>query len=247
MIKRYIRAHPIAKLAIFVISLAAMYAMFYWFYGNHLSASMLVGSVALHELGHLVAYRYYGYTGGVVFLPPIGAVMIPSDQDAMKKMPEWRKAVTAFAGPGVNIALAVVGLVMATDADLRNLGLMMAALNGVLAAFNLLPFRLLDGGHIASALFESADEPGDRRILQVVTTSMWMCFAAIVLFGSFSVMPALFIWRLYKAAEEDDPEGWRKPGVMSRREIHQFTGIYAAAGASTLFIAALFQYWNSYR
>lgn len=248
LFKRYTNAHPVIKLAIFVITLAAMYWMFELFYHNRLSASLLVGSVVIHELGHLAAYRYYGYRGGVVFLPPLGAVMVPSDQDAVKEMPEWQKAVVAFAGPGVNIFLAAVGLAMAISVpDWRNVGLMLTALNGTLAAFNLLPFSLLDGGHVAKALFNSADEAGDRRIVNVMTRSMIGSFAAVVLFGSISFMPILFVWRLHTAAGEDDPEAWRQPGSMTKRQIHQFMCIYAAAAAVTIFIASVFRYWNDYR
>ena len=248
MFTRYTNSHPAAKVVIFAASLGLMYWAFYLIYGNHTSAILLVGSVAVHELGHLAAYLYYGLRGGIIFLPPIGAVMIPSDQEAAKRMQEWRKGIVAFAGPAVNIGLAAVGLVMIVFMpEWRSFGLMMTSLNGTLAAFNLLPFSLLDGGNVAKSLFNSADEAGDRRIVWYLTRTMIGCFVAVALFGTVSLMPVLFIWRLHTAANDDDPDAWQEPTAMKKHELHQMTRLYAAAAVVTFFIAAVFRYWNDYR
>lgn len=247
MLKRYAESGPAAKTAIFVATLAAMYAVFWLLYQNHLSAGILVGSIALHEFGHLAAYHYYGHRGGIIFLPPLGAVMVPSDFEKAKKMHLWQKAVTAFAGPGVNIAIAIVGAAMTVSASTRSFGLMLIALNGSLAAFNLLPFSIFDGGHIAQALFESADEAGDQRILKTVRMAMLGCFAAIVLMGQFSLMPILFIWRITKAADEDDPLGYLKPEAMRHRQVMKMTRWFTLAALASLFVASVFRYWNDYR
>ena len=98
-------------------------------------------------------------TSGFIFG---GAKPVPVDPSYFKN-PVKDMAKVAFAGPAVNLALAGLGALAYAGAVAGGLGAVMLGalvsfifLNAVLAVFNLLPVRPLDGGHILAALLPSS-------------------------------------------------------------------------------------------
>lgn len=111
-------------------------------------ALILMGSIAFHEAGHLLAMRYFGMeTKGMYFIPMLGAAAVSEEE-----FPTHRaEAFIAAAGPifGLALALATAGVYVATGWTIA------AAAAGWMAmvnAFNLVPVKPLDGGRILSAL-----------------------------------------------------------------------------------------------
>jgi Zn-dependent protease len=97
--------------------------------------------------------------GGFIFG---GAKPVPVDSSYFKN-PVRDMAKVAFAGPAVNLALAGAGaLAYAGAVALGMGGVVLGALttfifiNSLLALFNLIPMRPLDGGHILAALLPAA-------------------------------------------------------------------------------------------
>ncbi|VTT99269.1 peptidase m50 : Peptidase M50 OS=Cyclobacterium marinum (strain ATCC 25205 / DSM 745) GN=Cycma_4554 PE=4 SV=1: Peptidase_M50 [Gemmataceae bacterium] len=120
--------------------------------------------IALHELGHALAARYYGIGTRDITLYPLGGIA------SLERMPErpGREIAIALAGPAVNIAIALAlfsGLLgaslivpLATALDATGLDAFLSQLfvaNVVLAAFNLLPCFPMDGGRVLRALLAS--------------------------------------------------------------------------------------------
>lgn len=120
--------------------------------------------IALHELGHALAARYYGIGTRDITLYALGGVA------SLERMPErpGREIAIALAGPAVNIVIALAlfsGLLGASvlapwalsdptgalDVFLSRLFIA----NLVLAGFNLLPCFPMDGGRVLRALLAS--------------------------------------------------------------------------------------------
>jgi Zn-dependent protease len=101
-----------------------------------------------HEIGHLLAGRYYGSRMSVpIFIPYIGAII-----DMKQPMRNaWEEAVIGISGPllgtlGACLCWIISGFTHSLYfAELAFFGL-------CLNLFNLVPLGFLDGGHVAVAL-----------------------------------------------------------------------------------------------
>lgn len=115
---------------------------------------MLLGSVALHELGHTVVAQRYHMTVQDIILTPIGGVArLRGEVDNPR-----HEIRIALAGPYVSLFLALTGLLLSHQAYVLDWmiagGLLsiFAYLNGMLFFFNLLPSFPMDGGRVLRAV-----------------------------------------------------------------------------------------------
>jgi Zn-dependent protease/CBS domain-containing protein len=113
-------------------------------------------SVLLHEFGHALAARRYGYGIQSITLWLFGGVaQFEENPD------DWRaELVIAVAGPAVSVGLglgfgAVTRAVSLPDTAAFVVGYL-ALMNVVLAAFNMLPGFPMDGGRVLRALLASS-------------------------------------------------------------------------------------------
>ncbi len=104
---------------------------------------LIVGTLFLHETGHYLAMRAFGYRNlRMFFIPFVGAAVSGVNSQA----PGWQKALVSLAGPLPGIFLGA-GLLLATpfltaDPLARQAAVVLLVVNG----FNLLPLLPLDGG-----------------------------------------------------------------------------------------------------
>ena len=109
-------------------------------------AVLLFTCVALHELGHAVAARRYGLETRDITLYPFGGIARLEGRPE----PGWPEAAIAAAGPGVNLALAILALPLAyPDLPLAREFVLINLLMGLL---NLLPAFPMDGGRVLRSL-----------------------------------------------------------------------------------------------
>ncbi|MFT5585430.1 MAG: Zn-dependent protease [Cognaticolwellia sp.] len=109
-------------------------------------ALMLFSCVALHELGHAMMARRYGLNTRDITLYPFGGIARLEG----RPKPGWPEAAIAAAGPGVNIALAILALPLAYfELPLARGFVLVNLLMGVL---NLLPAFPMDGGRVLRSL-----------------------------------------------------------------------------------------------
>lgn len=131
----------VANLTILIISLVVFYRIGLI---NHNPAGIviLLAVLFLHELGHWLGMRAFGYNNvQMFFIPFFGAAV--SGQS--RNVPAYQKAIVSLLGPGPGILMAGVTLAVyaVTSSPLfYQLTLMLLLIN----TFNLLPFFPLDGG-----------------------------------------------------------------------------------------------------
>ena len=120
----------------------------YWTIWGWKFALGLVLSIYVHEMGHMIELRRYGFrTGAPMFIPGLGA-LIRMKQNVVNAR---ENADIGLAGPiyGLGAALVSLGLWQITELPI------FAAIAGVGAwinLFNLLPFGSLDGGRAMQAM-----------------------------------------------------------------------------------------------
>ena len=151
-------ALPVVSIFIFAICIYLMAP--YGEDGGHcfswwLFYCLIVCSLALHEVGHLIAGLAYGYNisdTGILLLGiiPFGAYVAHEEkQDAIKA----EKVQFALAGIEVNLMIAGICLILAIQYFQWSLTLLSVAnVNVVLAGINLLPASGLDGESALSAV-----------------------------------------------------------------------------------------------
>jgi len=112
--------------------------------------AMLLGIIAVHEFGHWLAMKLFGYSGmGRFFVPFFG----PIDRGRKLHATPWQQIFVILAGPVPGL-MAGLGILTA-GFFLPQMPLWLLDLGGyamVLNAFHLLPFLPLDGGKIVDLL-----------------------------------------------------------------------------------------------
>jgi Zn-dependent protease len=164
-------------------------------WGLVVAVGLFVG-VALHELGHSMVALALGGRVRAITLTFIGGV------SEIEEMPRHglREALVAFAGPAVSFLLALAGWLLAHGARPGSqiaLGLvLLARLNLVIGAFNLLPAFPLDGGRVLRSLLEARlGRFRATRAATVVSKAMAVVMALLGLLGNWMLLViALFLW-----------------------------------------------------
>lgn len=123
---------------------------------NYLDRSFVVplalAACGVHELGHIFVIRRMGGAIKGIRLTAVGAELILS-----RPLGYWQEGLSALAGPGANLLLA---LICCSGKG----GLTFAGLNLALALFNLLPVGRLDGGRALRCTLAllAGPEPAER-------------------------------------------------------------------------------------
>ena len=120
---------------------------------------LLFACVVLHEFGHVYAAKRYGIETPDVTVLPIGGLA------RLERIPDdpREEAMVAVAGPLVNVAIALVLVILIGArfdlSDMANLEQVsgslqarLAAANIMLVLFNLIPAFPMDGGRVLRAL-----------------------------------------------------------------------------------------------
>jgi Zn-dependent protease/CBS domain-containing protein len=163
---------------------------------------VLFGCIALHELGHALAARWFGIPTQDITLLPIGGVA------RLARMPRrpLHELVVAVAGPMVNVAIAAVIFAgLWPTGDLNPVTLFPFApevflqqlmwTNLVLVAFNMLPAFPMDGGRVLRALLAMVmNYSTATRVAAIVGQVFAMGFALLGFVNPFLFLVAVFIF-----------------------------------------------------
>lgn len=202
-------------------------------------ATVLIGSIALHEIGHAISFKRHGVQTFMFFAVILGGVA-PLDHKKADALPDAAKMEVALAGMAGNIAACLIALALAT-VNLLSWELMLRVLNinALLMLWNLLPFWNFDGGRAMKLLFDSVPEHRDQAFVTGITASVFVCGAIAIVIGSLDLVPLLLlIFGVQRRAGKDDPEGSTKPTAMNSQQQCFWARVYAAtAGIAVLGIA----------
>ena len=171
----------------------------YWTIWGWKFALGLVLSIYVHEMGHMIELRRYGFrTGAPMFIPGLGA-LIRMKQNVVNAR---ENADIGLAGPiyGLGAALVSLGLWQITELPI------FAAIAGVGAwinLFNLLPFGSLDGGRAMQAM---------SRIEKIACI---VCVGVAWYFTHESMLVLIFLVSVGQLfAQKHDTNGYRKAAVL---------------------------------
>jgi len=158
---------------------------------------MLVGILFIHELGHFVAMRWFGYRNvRMFFIPFFGAGV--SGQHF--NVAGWKKVVVSLLGPvpgiGIGILLGSFAIFLKQNPEAVDLPhellLQFATISIVINGFNLLPILPIDGGWIIHGLIfcrQPVLDAGFRLLASVVV----LLTALAMLLGGESIGALFFL------------------------------------------------------
>ena len=142
-----------------VISLSLYIAIDYWIFKSWTAVFILVTVIVIHELGHFIAMKFFGYKGvNMTFIPFVGAYVSGEASNFSRK----NKIIMLFAGPLPGICIGLV-LFYLYQNNHEHIYLRAALPFLLLNIFNLLPISPLDGGQIFETLFFTGN-----RIIQLL-------------------------------------------------------------------------------
>ena len=145
------RPERVDALKSIVLLLSLLVALWLWGLAfDWRTAVLLVGVLLLHESGHALAMRLFGWGDlHMFFVPFIGAFTAGRRP---RELPAWKEAIVLFAGPlpGLLAGLALLSWPSPLPPLLHSAAVMAVVVN----AINLLPLMPLDGGRLVEiALF----------------------------------------------------------------------------------------------
>lgn len=198
----------------FLISILAFVGVYWGLFGWWIAVG-LTGSVLLHEMGHYIAVRRYGFQAELpMFLPGFGAFV---KWNGANVAPDTRARIS-LAGPlfGFVSGLIAYGIFLQTG---HGVWLAVAQLAGWINLFNLIPVSIFDGAPAMSAL----DAQGRLAVLLVSVVLFFILHQPLLLF-----VAAATGYRL-----------WRRdfPPEASQRIALYFVGLVVANGFLDWFAA----------
>ena len=176
--------HPLSQVGFAVISALIFWPIFGLDTGGFVLAVVLTAVVALHELGHLAAFRVMGHRKvRMIFIPLLGGLAIggrPYDS-------RFEVAFVALMGAGFSAFLVPIAIALSASASTAGHAVpsaLFATLAGIAAIFNianLVPVWKFDGGQVLRQIC------GSSALLAVASFCLLSAFLAL---GFLAGLPA---------------------------------------------------------
>ena len=143
--------HPVTQVGLAILSTFLIWPFFGLTFEGFIFSAALTSVVALHELGHMAAFRLMGHKKvRMIFIPLLGGVAIggrPYDS-------RFEVAFSALMGAGFSaffVPLAIAGSAVASTQNMPNLSTTLVIFGVFLGLFNLanlVPVWKFDGGQV---------------------------------------------------------------------------------------------------
>ena len=137
-----------------LLSLGLFILLFYFFIDDIQVLFLVVLILFIHEMGHFIAMKVFGYNGVNMFFIPLIGAMVTGEKDRISQL---QRAIIVLAGPipGVLIGCGIIAYAQTIGhAGAAVAGFMFLLIN----VLNLLPLDPLDGGKLIETLFFSSNE-----------------------------------------------------------------------------------------
>lgn len=148
--------HPLSQVGFALLSALLLWPLFGLHKRGFLLALILTSVVALHELGHMAAFRMMGHRKvRMIFIPLLGGIAIGGRPYNSR----YEVAFVALMGAGFSAFLVPLAITASSYADgngMRWLGALLAIAGGCAALFNianLVPVWKFDGGQVLRQIF----------------------------------------------------------------------------------------------
>ncbi|NCS31879.1 M50 family metallopeptidase [bacterium] len=209
-------------------------------------ALIIMGSIAWHEVGHMIAYKYLGINSEFYFLPFLGGfakATVPHTE-----LTDAKASWVAIMGPATTFLLAVLaygGYYLTGE----TLYLVAANLNAGLGFFNLLPIGFkqggLDGGIIAHRIFSSLKEVDEPKFM-LVTLIVGLALATyMIIANKLTFVVLLMAYGMRSRSNSDDPAHAYLPTAMSNKTVTYLAGIYFFMMIASFVIQEITPLWNT--
>jgi len=137
-----------------LLSLGLFILVFYFLIDDLQVLFLIVLILFIHEMGHFIAMKVFGYNGVNMFFIPLMGAMVTGEKDRISQL---QRAIIVLAGPvpGVLIGCGIIAYAQTIGhAGAAVAGFMFLLIN----VLNLLPLDPLDGGKLIETLFFSSNE-----------------------------------------------------------------------------------------
>jgi stage IV sporulation protein FB len=207
-----IPGHPLLRT---FISLLIYIGIYYLLFHDLKSILLLVVVIVIHEAGHFIAMKSYGYSNiKMLFIPLLGAFVSgqPAHIHPVKKM------VVLMSGPLPGIIIGMIcGMIYSHNHEYiyYQLALLFIFLN----VFNLLPVSPLDGGQMLETLFF-----GSNKFVQTVFIGLSAIIIALMawktknyallLIDVFLVMRISLLWKKKDPEENIDEDSENEEEII---------------------------------
>jgi len=175
-----------------VISLAVYIGVYYILFRGHLSyILLLVIVIFLHELGHFIAMKKFGYRDVQMFFVPFMGAYVSGEPHQVS---QYQKAITLLAGPLPGIVLGILFgwlYVQTSHPFYFQAALLLLLLN----VFNLLPVSPLDGGQLLETIFFESNRTIQSAFI-VLSSALLAFFAVRTHQYLFLILVPLLLFRL---------------------------------------------------
>ena len=137
-----------------LMSLGLFILLFYFLIDDVQVLFLVVLILFIHEMGHFIAMKVFGYNGVNMFFIPLIGAMVTGEKD---RVSQSQRAIIVLAGPipGVLIGCGIIAYAQTIGHTGASIAGFMFLLINIL---NLLPLDPLDGGKLIETLFFSSNE-----------------------------------------------------------------------------------------
>lgn len=172
----------------FLLSMVLFVALFLTLFSeNYQFVIEVIIILIIHEMGHFLMMKYYGYQSmNMIFVPFLGTL----SKNESKRISQKHKSIVSLMGPMPGIFLGLVVLVYFIYNPENELLLEVSLLLLCINVANLIPIDPLDGGHLLETLYFPNNDQVKMYFtlissLLVIALGFYLDFFILMLFGFF--------------------------------------------------------------